>query len=251
MNPSPPIQVAKKDSWKLFDQIAHTYDLTNRLISLGIDGLWRKKMLRQIISRPHMRVLDVATGTADLALGLAQLDFIAGVEGIDLSQQMIALGRKKIHRHRYQHKVSLAIGDGVCPDYPDHCFDLATIAFGIRNFSHPTASLRQLYRILKPGGQVLIMEFGLPQNPWIKSPYLFYLRQVLPRVGKTISQHPFAYSYLNRTVESFPYGENFLQMMRAVGFQEVCARPLSFGVAYIYSASKPSQPSVAPDRERV
>ena len=233
-----PIQIAKKDSWKLFDQIAATYDLLNRLVSFGADGFWRKKMLDRVVSRPSMRALDLATGTADVALLLAGRDDIEQVQGVDLSQQMIALGRKKIQRRGLAKKVSLSLGDGTSLNYGDASFDLVTLAFGIRNFDDAQTALSGIHRVLSPGGQVVVMEFGLPRNPLIKAIYLFYIRIILPLVGKIISRHPFAYSYLNRTVESFPYADDFLHLLEGAGFKQPIAHSLCFGAVYIYSGKK-------------
>ena len=232
-------QIAKRDSWKLFDQIASTYDLLNRLISFGADGFWRAKMVGKIVSRPKIQALDLATGTADVALLLAQREDVQRVEGVDLSEQMLALGRKKVEQGGFTKKVSLTVGDGVSLDYSDGSFDLVTLAFGIRNFDNVTGALSSIHRVLAPGGQVVVMEFGLPRNSLIKFVYLFYFRRILPLVGRLVSRHPFAYSYLNRTVESFPYGENFLSLLKRAGFKELRAHPLCFGVAYIYTGSRP------------
>ena len=233
-----PVQIAKEDSWKLFDQIAGTYDLLNGLISLGVDRFWRKQMAQKVVKGSQMKALDLATGTADVALRLAELECIEQVQGVDLSQEMIALGNKKVEKHPLGAKVSLVIGDGVRLAYPDNTFDLVTLAFGIRNFSDPSLSLAHIHRVLRPQGQVLIMEFGLPKNSWIKRAYLFYFRKILPLVGRLISKHPFAYSYLNRTVESFPYGREFVQLLESVGFKDIVAYPLLGGISYIYSGRK-------------
>lgn len=232
------LQMAKKESWKLFDQIAGTYDLVNSLISLGADRFWRQQLVQKIIPKPQMQALDLATGTADTALLLAKQDYIKQVEGIDLSRKMIALGRKKVQCHGHGKKITLARGDAVALTRPDHSFDLVTLVFGVRNFSNASQSLSHIYRVLRPGGQVLIMEFGLPQNRLLKLVYLFYLRNVLPLVGSIISRHPFAYRYLNRTVESFPYGDRFVPLLESAGFKAICTYPLFFGVTYIYSGTK-------------
>ena len=234
-----PVQIEKKDSWRVFDQIAPTYDFLNRLVSLGVDGWWRKKMIRKVNPSPQkIKALDLATGTADVSLLLAHLDGVGHVHGIDLSREMILRGQKKVKRCGLDQKISLSLGDGVSPPFSDSIFDLVTVAFGVRNFGDVSTSLEGVRRVLRPGGQILVMEFGLPKNVVFKKIYLFYFRRILPWVGKIVSRHPFAYSYLNRTVESFPYGDQFTALLKQAKFREIRSYPLFFGVAYIYSGIK-------------
>ncbi len=238
-----PVQIDKKNSWKLFDEIAGTYDLANHFLSFGIDILWRKKLMKLIPKRIYKeetpyKVLDIATGTGDVALTLSTREDIGQIRGIDLSQEMIDIGNKKAKEKGKDHKVVLEIGDGVTIPKPDNSIDVITLSFGIRNFPDVEESIRNMNRVLTPGGKVLIMEFGLPKNFFIRKFYLFYFRVVLPLIGKIISKHPFAYSYLNRTVEQFPYGDDFVALMEKNGLKNCKAHSLSFGIAFIYEGYK-------------
>lgn len=232
------IQIQKRDSWKLFDEIATTYDFINHFLSLGIDIQWRKKLLSLVKTEKNLHALDLATGTADIPLNLVTLDNIDKVTGLDLSKEMIEHGNLKIKKYGYQDKIKLKVACGVEVPLRDESVDLVTISFGIRNFSNVECSLQNIHRVLKPGGQLLIMEFGLPKNPIVRHSYLFYFRFILPFIGKILSKHPYAYSYLNRTVETFPYGEEFANLMRKAGFKKVNVHPLTFGVANIYCGYK-------------
>ncbi len=236
MEKSLPIQ--KKDSWKLFDQIAGTYDLANRVLSLGIDTLWRKKLIKLLPNRNNLRVLDLATGTADVPLTLIKSPKIDFIEGIDLSKQMIEVGKAKILKQGLENKISLNVDDGVAIIRLDKSVDVITLSFGVRNFSDIELSMRNMERVLKDDGKVMIMEFGLPKIKLLKFLYLFYFRKVLPLIGNLLSNHPYAYNYLNQTVETFPYGESFADLMRRNGFKNVKVHTLSFGIAYIYEGQK-------------
>lgn len=237
-----PVQIDKKNSWKLFDEIAGTYDLANHFLSFGIDILWRKKLMSLIPKRmkddESYKILDIATGTGDVALTLAPREDIGDIRGIDLSQEMIDIGNQKAKDQGKDHKVRLEIGDGVTIPKPDNSIDVITLSFGVRNFPDIEESMRNMNRVLKKGGKVLIMEFGLPKNFFVRNFYLFYFRVVLPFLGKLISRHPFAYSYLNRTVEQFPYGQEFVELMEKNGLQNCKAHSLTFGIAYIYEGYK-------------
>ena len=232
------LQIEKKDSWRLFDQIAGTYDFANHLLSFGIDILWRKKLRSMIRRRPSMQAVDLATGTGDVAITIGEVKEIDFVRGLDLSKEMIAVGNDKIKNLGLEKRMHLEIGDGVEIPVEDESIDLITLSFGVRNFSDVEKSLRNMHRVLKPGGQVLIMEFGLPKNWLVRTGYLFYFRTILPLIGKLVSKHPFAYSYLNKSVETFPYGKDFTDLMEKAGLSDVRAVPLSFGIAYIYCAFK-------------
>jgi demethylmenaquinone methyltransferase/2-methoxy-6-polyprenyl-1,4-benzoquinol methylase len=228
----------KEHSFKIFDTIAGTYDLLNRILSFGIDILWRKKLIRQLPPQRNLKVLDLATGTGDLAIALANDKRVSHVTGIDLSCQMIRLGRKKIQELDIQDKVILEIGDAVSIPKVDSSFDAVTVSFGIRNFPDTFKSLENSYRVLKPKGRCLVLEFGLPANPFLRVPYLFYFRSVLPLIGGLLSGNWKAYRYLNQTVEQYPYGIEFKSLMERAGFQNVKAESLSGGIAYLYSGDK-------------
>ena len=228
----------KTYSYKLFDQIAETYDFLNILLSLGIDRLWRRKIMRILQGEKVTNALDMATGTGDMAILLAKSNDIQNVEGIDLSQEMISIGNEKIKKQELSNKCELKIGDGVSIPFPDASQDLITVTFGIRNFPDFKESIRNMHRVLSPGGKAIIMEFSLPENFFIRKFYLFYFRNVLPFIGNLISGHKNAYTYLNQTVEEFPYGQQFAEHFLESGFKKVDIHPLTFGIASIYVAQK-------------
>lgn len=232
----------KKESYKIFDEIAPTYDFLNHLLSFGIDIRWRKKLIAHLPkvreNREGLNVLDLATGTGDLALVLGKQPSVKKVTGLDLSKGMIEFGIKKVTERKLDQKVFLMIGDAVNIPSADQNFDLVTISFGIRNFSSAQNSLNDIYRVLKPQGRLMIMEFSIPKNPIFRAIYFFYFRTLLPFIGNIISGHKDAYTYLNKTVEDFPYGEAFLSMMRQSGFKNLKALPLTFGIATLYIGDK-------------
>ena len=234
----------------MFDRIAPRYDLCNRLLSFGTDLAWRKKMLRLLPSREKMELLDLATGTADQALSLVCGDsrFVRAT-GLDMSENMLAVGREKISRLGLTEKIRLRTGDAGAIPEADSSADVVTISFGIRNVVSVPASLREMFRVLKSGGRVLILEFSLPENRAFRPLYLFYLRHILPNLGRAISGDSSAYRYLNETIETFPCGENFCALMRDAGFASVKFHPLSLGIATIYQAAKPESDAGIPARE--
>jgi demethylmenaquinone methyltransferase / 2-methoxy-6-polyprenyl-1,4-benzoquinol methylase len=231
----------KKESYKIFDQIAPTYDLLNHLLSFGIDVYWRKQMLKELPLRDKMHCLDLACGTGDVSLTLAGSPKIQSIEGLDMSEGMVEFGRKKVQKKNLEDKVQLNIGDGVTIPRPDQTADVVTLTFGIRNFSDPQESIRNIYRVLKPGGRALILEFGMPRFFLVRWVYTFYFRYLLPFIGNLISGHSDAYTYLNKTVEDFPFGEDFAKWMREAGLENVRYRSLSFGIAYLYVGEKPHE----------
>lgn len=233
-------EARKKESFKIFDQIAQTYDPLNRLLSLGIDVYWRNKLKNLLPSFKNRKldILDLATGTGDVALVLGKLKNVRKVRGIDLSNGMITIGKKKVVQKRLSEKVTLELGDGVNIPAEDQSYDAVTVSFGIRNFGDHITSLKNMHRVLRPGGRALIMEFSLPTNPIIRSFYLFYFRNILPLIGNILSKHGDAYSYLNKTVEEFPYGEEMKQLIYNAGFKKVTYYPLTFGIATIYCGEK-------------
>ena len=224
--------------WKMFDRIAHRYDLLNRLLSFGRDIAWRKALCCLLPEQPDLQVLDLATGTADVLLAMPQHREIALGVGVDPSGGMLKHGLVKIQNRNQADTLRLVRGDAMALSLPDNHFDAVTIAFGIRNVADYEAGLREMYRILKPGGRALILEFSLPPNRLFRSGYLFYFRHVLPRIGGLISGDFAAYRYLNQTVESFPYGDDFLTCMQRAGFQNTSDQPQTLGIASIYIGEK-------------
>lgn len=228
----------KKESYKIFNDIAGTYDLLNHTLSLGIDIYWRNKMLKHIPEKIAINALDLATGTGDVPLTLIRDKRIKKIIGIDLSKKMIDIGIKKIIKKGHSKQIFLILGDGVNIQSADNAYDLATLSFGIRNFSDPQKSLHEIYRVLKNEGRVMIMEFSVPKNKLVKSIYFFYFRHLLPLIGNIVSKHKDAYTYLNKTVEDFPHGEDFLNLMRNAQFRNLKHIPLSFGIATLYIGDK-------------
>ncbi len=219
----------------MFDRIAHRYDLLNRLLSMGTDKGWRKTMRQYLPGSGPLRLLDLATGTADVMLFLERTSGrIGSGVGLDLSAGMLSYGCVKIRRRRLQDKLRLVRGDATKLGMADAAFDAATFSFGIRNVLDVPAALREMLRVLKPGGRALILEFSIPASPLVRIPYLFYFRNILPLIGGMVSGDTQAYRYLNKTVETFPYGEAFLSLMRDAGYVNTRAIPLSFGIATLY-----------------
>jgi demethylmenaquinone methyltransferase/2-methoxy-6-polyprenyl-1,4-benzoquinol methylase len=225
----------KRESWKIFDEIAPTYDRINRIISMGVDTSWRRNFRRFLQNRDNLSCLDLATGTGDVALELAEDERVNRVLGTDMSKGMIEYGQKRIARSKFADKINLEIGDGVSIPGKDSSVDVITVAFGIRNFSDHKESLKNMVRVLKPRGRAMILEFSLPTNKLFKVLYLFYFRSILPRIGNLLSKHSYAYTYLNKTVESFPYGEAFMKDMKDAGFKQV---QLTLGIATFYIGYK-------------
>ena len=232
------IQERKKDSYKIFDEIASTYDLLNHTLSFGIDILWRKKLIKHLPNKDSINALDLATGTGDVPLTIIADPRIKKITGIDLSKGMVDIGVEKVKKKGLENKIFLMLGDGVSIPAADNTFDLTTISFGIRNFSDPEKSLHDIHRVLKENGRLMIMEFAIPTNPIIRTLYFFYFRHFLPKIGNIVSKHKDAYTYLNQSVEDFPYGERFLTLMKNAEFKNLQMIPLTFGIAMLYIGDK-------------
>lgn len=233
------VEQTRKDVWVMFDRIAHRYDLLNRLLSFRQDVVWRNKLARYLPDQKRQSVLDVATGTGDVLISLInKSDKIDRAVGIDMSEGMLEMGRLKIDRLNLDKIVTLKTGNATDLPFDDALFDVATISFGIRNVNNLELAFQNLYRVLKQNGRVLILEFSLPGNFILKSMYLFYFRHILPRIGALISGDAYAYNYLNQSVETFPYGEDFCNIMKENGFKNVKFHPLTFGIASIYQGDK-------------
>lgn len=232
------ISERKKESYKIFNEIASTYDLLNHTLSFGIDIYWRKKLLKHLPQKESINALDLATGTGDVPLTLIADPRIKKITGIDLSKGMVDIGVEKIKKKGLEKKIFLMLGDGVNIPAADNAFDLTTISFGIRNFSDPQKSLFDIHRVLKNEGRLMIMEFAIPTNPIVRAVYFFYFRHFLPRIGNMVSKHKDAYTYLNQSVEDFPYGDQFLAMMGKAGFTNLKKQSLTFGIAMLYIGDK-------------
>lgn len=230
---------SRKNVWQMFDQISHRYDFLNHLLSFGIDIHWRKKLIQHLPQTPDVRLLDLATGTGDQLITIVKhAPQVQTALGIDLSQEMIRLGQKKIIDKPYSHQITLMKGDAMDISLNNESVDCVTMSFGIRNVEDPENCLKECHRVLTPRGRVLILEFSLPKNRLIRGFHLFYLRHVLPTIGGLISRQKKAYRYLNETIETFPCGEGFCQLLKKAGFVRVKAYPMTFGAATLYVGEK-------------
>lgn len=221
----------------MFDTISNNYDGLNRVISFGIDVKWRKKVVALVDEKNPQQVLDIATGTGDLAINLAKTG-ANRIIGLDLSEGMLAVGRKKVAKEQLSHLIELVQGDSEALPFENNTFDAITVAFGVRNFENLDKGLSEIYRVLKPGGIFVILETSVPTKFPFKQGYNFYTKNLLPLIGKLFSKDEDAYSYLSESAAAFPYGERFNNILRKVGFTKVEDEPQTLGVATIYSASK-------------
>jgi len=225
----------------MFDAIARRYDLLNHVLSAGLDTRWRARAVRELHLASDARVLDLCTGTGDLAIAASRAAPQARILGVDFAGAMLRLGLDKL-RARALDRISLVQGDATRIPIRSGWADAATIGFGIRNVSDPTAALRELARVLAPGGRLAILEFGEPRIPAVRSVYNWYFRTVLPRLGRLISKHQSAYSYLPASVGSFPPPAEFAATISSQGFTDVRAVPISFGIVYLYTATRRLSP---------
>lgn len=222
----------------MFDNIAPTYDRLNHLFSLSIDKLWRRRVVRIVRRMKPLRILDLATGTGDLAIKMAKRIGKARIMGVDLSEKMLAVAAEKVRRQGLDDHIALYQGDAERLDVADGMIDVATVAFGVRNFGDLERGLSELARVLRPGGQLAVLEFSRPDNPLFRRLYEFYSGRILPRIGGLLSRDKCAYEYLPASVGAFPPPEDFLAMLRAAGLADCTARSQSFGIARIYTARR-------------
>ncbi|MBK7885832.1 MAG: bifunctional demethylmenaquinone methyltransferase/2-methoxy-6-polyprenyl-1,4-benzoquinol methylase UbiE [Bacteroidetes bacterium] len=222
---------------EMFDSIATRYDLLNKVLSAGIDKSWRKKAIDELIAIKPNAILYIATGTADLALECMRLK-PAEIIGIDISNKMLDIGRHKIMAKGYQGIIRLEQADSEQLPYDDARFDAITVAFGVRNFEHLEEGLKEMYRVLRPGGKVVILEFSQPDRFPVKQFYNFYSYKVMPKIGQMLSKERSAYEYLPASVSAFPHGKNFLSILTKTGFKDTKSIPLTFGIASIYTGIK-------------
>jgi demethylmenaquinone methyltransferase/2-methoxy-6-polyprenyl-1,4-benzoquinol methylase len=225
---------------KMFSDIAPRYDLLNRLLSCGRDRYWRKRAVNRLSPQPGECFLDIATGTADVALEIIRKVPEGGVQvvGIDFSEKMLELAQSKIDRQDKSHFIQLKSGSAENLPFEDNSFDGTMTAFGVRNFSDVGRSLSEMHRVIKPGGRSVILEFALPRNPVFKALYKFYFELLLPKVGRLISRHPSAYTYLPKTVASFPVRKEFSSLMQQAGFTNVTFKELTLGTVILYTGIK-------------
>jgi len=223
----------------MFDAIAGRYDLLNHLLSAGIDATWRRRAIASLALTGTERLLDLCTGTADLAIAAgAASPSAARVVGVDFSHNMLRVGDAKVRRASLGSPVTLVRGDAMRIPVASQSVDVVTIAFGIRNVEQPEIACRDMCRVLRPGGRIAILEFAIPTTPIVRAAYLAYFRHVLPRIGRAISHHGAAYDYLPASVNAFASPDDFVKILRQSGFTGIRAVPLTFGIVFLYTGSR-------------
>ncbi|RIA08737.1 demethylmenaquinone methyltransferase/2-methoxy-6-polyprenyl-1,4-benzoquinol methylase [Flavobacteriaceae bacterium MAR_2010_72] len=227
----------KQQVTKMFDTISKEYDGLNRVISFGIDVKWRKKVVEIVGNSQPENILDIATGTGDLAIHLAKTQ-AKDIIGLDISEGMLEVGRKKVANKHLDETIKLIVGDSENLPFSDNTFDAITVAFGVRNFENLEKGLSEILRVLKPNGLFVILETSVPEKTPYKQGYKFYTKYILPTIGKLFSKDQSAYSYLCESASIFPHGEALNNILRKIGFINVNNKPQTFGVASIYTASK-------------
>lgn len=227
----------KKQVEKMFDSISFEYDKLNRLISAGNDVKWRKHIYKIASHLNPVDVLDIATGTADIAMELSKIKG-SKITGLDISEKMLNVGRQKIVDRSLQDKITLVSGDAENLNFSKNTFDLISIGFGVRNFQNLKKGLSESFRVLRDGGTLIVLETSVPQNTFIKFFYLLFSRTFIPLIGSLFSKDKKAYKYLQKSAEEFPSGENFSQILKSCGFKDVEIMPLMLGASSIYIAKK-------------
>jgi demethylmenaquinone methyltransferase/2-methoxy-6-polyprenyl-1,4-benzoquinol methylase len=238
-----PVPLTDKTPTKIagmFDAIAGRYDLLNLVLSVGLDRYWRWRAVRSLQLTGRETVLDLCTGTADLALALAKAGARGArrVVGIDFSSEMLRFGLVKVRRAATAAPIGLTRGDAMCLPLPGTSVDAVTVAFGIRNVQDPAVACRDMFRVLTPGGRLAVLEFSMPRLPVLGALYRWYFRVVLPRIGQIVSRHSEAYTYLPASVGAWASPGEFTEILEGSGFHEIRAVPLTFGVVYLYTAVK-------------
>lgn len=228
----------KEQVARMFDSISHRYDFLNHLLSIGIDKIWRKKAIRTLQALRPRLILDVATGTGDFALLAVEQLNPDKVIGVDISEGMLEKGREKIQRRGLSDKVELLRGDSENLEFKENNFDAVTVAYGVRNFENLLKGLKEIYRVLKPGGLLVVLEFSKPRKAPFRQLYNFYFKTILPKIGSLVSRDKAAYTYLPESVEAFPDGQAFEDILKQAGFKNTTCKPLSLGISSIYTAQK-------------
>lgn len=219
---------------ELFDGIAPKYDALNHLLSLNIDKMWRRKTSHLVAKRHPNTILDIATGTADLAIALAKHNPQAHLVGIDISEKMLDIGKTKIAQQDLEGQIDLRYGDATELPFDDGCFDAVTVAFGVRNFDDRETGLHEMVRVCRNGGLVVVLEFSHPQSALMRALYRWYSRRWIPKIGRSVSKHPTAYSYLPASVEAFPTAKAFVAMLEHAGLSDIQTKVFSGGIATLY-----------------
>lgn len=238
MKPDQKLKVSKKiQIQNMFDSISIEYDFLNRIMTFGNDIKWRKNIYKIAKHYNPKKILDIATGTADIALELSKIDG-CNIIGLDISEKMLEIGRTKVLNQSLSEKVTLISGDAENIDYDTESFDLVTIGFGVRNFQNLEKGLKESHRVLKPKSKLIILETSVPTNPLIKFFYLMFSRSFIPFIGQLFSKDKTAYKYLQRSAEKFPSGKNFINVLKKCGFTNIELKPQMFGATTIYVAEK-------------
>jgi len=222
----------------MFDNIAPYYDLLNRVLSLGIDKRWRTKAIKLLQDLKSPKILDVATGTCDVALEMAKKLNEPNIIGLDISAKMLEVGQKKIDKAGLADIISLTQGESENLPFDDNTFDAITVAFGVRNFGNLEKGLAEIRRVLKEDGQLIVLEFSKPTSFPFKQGFNFYFKNILPRIGKLTSKDPKAYKYLYESVQAFPDGDNFIKVLDSLGYKKSTCTPLTVGICSIYHSKK-------------
>ena len=232
-------QATKKEQVAdMFNNISGTYDFLNHFMSLGIDVIWRKKAIRELLGLQPQYLLDVATGTGDFAFEALRILKPAKIIGVDISKGMLEVASQKINKRNLQDVFEVKLGDSEKLLFEDNTFDAITVAYGVRNFEDLDKGLSDMFRVLKPGGKVVILEFSKPKVFPVKQGYNFYFKYITPTIGRVFSKDASAYTYLPESVAAFPDGSDFTARMQKAGFQHTKARPLAFGICSIYTGIK-------------
>ena len=222
----------------MFNDIAFRYDFLNRFLSAGIDIRWRKKAIKQLEKNQPKTILDVATGTADVAIMASGILKVAKITGIDISDGMLEIGRKKIQKLGLQNTIELLNGDCETINFNNDSFEAVTVAFGVRNFENLEKGLSEIKRVLKPGGKLVVLEFSKPKSAVVKTVYNLYMKFICSNVGKIFSKNPIAYQYLDESIQKFPEGKNFTAILDNLGYRNTYIKPLSLGICSIYCGEK-------------
>ena len=222
----------------MFDRISPSYDRLNHLLSINIDKVWRRRTAKAVSKSHPKTILDLATGTADLAIALAKRNPQAHIIGTDISEKMLEIGQAKIAKEKLENQIELRLGDATALPFEDNSFDTVTVAFGVRNFENMKQGLSEIHRVLKPNGQAFILEFSMPEKFPIKQVYRLYFKHILPKIGKWVSKDASAYTYLPESVERFPKPLEFLRLLSSAGLTESTMRHFGHSIATLYSVTK-------------
>lgn len=229
----------KEQVSKMFDQIAGRYDFMNRFLSAGIDVSWRIKAIRQLKEDRPQHILDVATGTGDMAIRAFKMLQPQKITGIDISAKMLEIGRQKVEKEGLSSKIELLQGDSETINFADNTFDAVMVAFGVRNFEHIEKGMSEIFRVMKPGAKLVVLEFSKPRIPGVRTLYNFYMGVVAPQIARIFSPNKKAYQYLNESAKAFPDRNDYISVLNKTGFNKTFFKPLTLGICCIYCGKKP------------